>query len=113
MMSRSVCRIATGLLLTLTVGCDAAETDQGNCRRFLKIYDDLKKGTGAEAGQPGTIGSDAELKERLEKDIGSFKEGSSLRQTFDSLIAAIESVDTNRAATETNRLVEQCSEIAD
>ena len=112
-MSRSVWRIATGLLLTLAGGCDAAGTDQGNCRRFLKIYDDLKAGTGAEAGQPGTIGSDAELKARLDKDIGSFKEGSSLRQTFDSLIAAIDSVDSRRAATEMNRLVEQCSEIAD
>lgn len=112
-MRRRVCRMAAGLLLTLAAGCAAAETDQSNCRRFLEIHDDLKAGTGAKAGQPGTIGSDAELKERLDEDIGSFKEGSSLRQTFDSLIAAIESVDPGRAATETNRLVEQCSKIVD
>lgn len=108
MMSRSACRIASGLLLTLPLfGCqsgEAAGTAEGNCRRFLKIYDDLKA---------GHIGSDVELKERLDEDIGSFKAGSDLRQSFDSLLAAIESVDESRANAETSRLVDQCSEFAD
>ncbi len=108
MISRSACRIATGLLLSLLVcGCaagEAAGTAEANCSRFLKIYDDLKA---------GKIGSDAELKERLNEEIGSFKEGSGLRQTFDSLMAAIESVNESRANVETSRLVDQCSEFAD
>jgi hypothetical protein len=107
-MSQSICRVATGLLLTVPgLGCESGEaagTVQGNCRRFLKIFDDAKS---------GKIGSGAELKQRLDEDIGSFKEGSNLRQTFDSLIAAIGSGNESRAATETNRLVDQCSEFAD
>jgi hypothetical protein len=108
MMSGSACRIVSGLLLILSLfGCQSGEeagTAESNCRGFLKIYDDLKA---------GNIGSDPELKERLDEDIGSFKEGSDLRQTFDSLLAAIESVDESRANAETSRLVDQCSEFAD
>lgn len=107
-MSRSACRVASGLLLLAVpiVGCESGEaagTAKGNCSRFLKIYDDLNA---------GKIGSDAELKERLDGDIGSFKEGSGLRQTFDSLMAAIETVNESRAKTETRRLADQCSDLA-
>lgn len=98
-------QIAALTLVIVGVSCggesSTAGTPEGNCRRYIKLVDDLKD---------GKVDDEAEFLARLDGDIGEFKEGTGLRRSYDRLQEAI-----TAQATEPNdeRVSDAIAQLAD